>query len=263
MIKLKKTSVLASIKDNKGNCKLSIGTSELCKQYDLEPHEYNIGSKKLQFDNKIYGDSKLKEQLRIDQNGKCAFCEQNIVSLSHGDVEHYRPKGGYSQNEKDDLHKPGYYWLAYEWNNLLLVCEICNRRHKKNYFPLRNPEKRALNHHQDISQEKPFFVNPYIENPGLLIGFRREVAFGKDRRHRGKKTIETIGLNRSSKKPFYKDLLEDRREYLIVMTHINNISKKNPGGELSAAEIDEANQIIKNAKKKSSKFSAMLRENFG
>lgn len=261
MIKLKKDRTIPSVLDQQGNCKLTNGTSDICINYDMIPNDFDQGIETFNFDRNIYANTNLKEQLRIDQNGKCAFCEKNIISISHGDVEHFRPKGGYRQNNTDNLNKPGYYWLAYNWNNLLLVCQICNQRHKKNFFPIRNPERRALNHHYNITLEKPFFINPYFENPRQLIGFRKEVAFGKDRKNRGKKTIETIGLNRSSKKAAYKDLLEERREHLITISHLHKISKMSAGGQLTAVDISEADEIVRNAKKKTSRFSAMLQEN--
>ncbi|GBF18026.1 MULTISPECIES: HNH endonuclease family protein [Arenibacter] len=261
MIKLKKNRAIPSVLDQQGNCKLSNGTYNMCNNYDMTPNDFDQGTETFTFENNIYASANIKEQLRIDQNGKCAFCEQNIISISYGDVEHFRPKGGYRQNETDDFNRPGYYWLAYDWSNLLLVCQICNQRHKKNYFPVRNPERRALNHHYDIRLEKPFFINPYFENPRQLIGFRKEVAYGKDRRHRGKKTIATIGLNRRSKNGAYKDLLEERRDYLILIATTHKISQKKPGGDLTTNEIVMAADIVKNAKVKTSKFSAMLQEN--
>lgn len=261
MIKLKKDRAIPSVLDKQGNCKLTNETSDICFNYDMIPNDFDDGTETFAFDRDIYANTNLKEQLRIDQNGKCAFCEQNIISISHGDVEHFRPKGGYRQNDKDNLNKPGYYWLAYDWNNLLLVCQVCNQRHKKNFFPIRNPEKRALNHHHKVRLEKPYFVNPYFENPRQLIGFRKEVAYGKDRRHRGKKTIATIGLNRSSNNGAYKDLLEERRDYFMLIAATYEISQKNPGGDLTSNEIAKAAEIVKNAKIKTSRFSAMLQEN--
>src|SRR5690606_19607561 len=106
--------------------------------YDGSPQNYDTGAVKMSFDSGIYGHTNIKTELINNQSGKCAFCEQHILSISYGDVEHFRPKGGYKQNYKDSLHKPGYYWLAYDWDNLLFCCQKCNQRYKKNYFPLRN-----------------------------------------------------------------------------------------------------------------------------
>ena len=77
--------------------------------------------------------------------------------IAYGDVEHYRPKAGYRQDAEDPLGRPGYYWLAYEWSNLLFCCQICNQRFKRNLFPLVDPARRAETHHDDLSSEQPLF----------------------------------------------------------------------------------------------------------
>ncbi len=72
-----------------------------------------------------------KEQLLKDQFDKCCFCESKVAHIDAGDVEHYRPKGESKQTESDPVNKLGYYWLAYEWDNLLIACQRCNRREEK------------------------------------------------------------------------------------------------------------------------------------
>jgi len=82
---------------------------------------------------------------------KCAYCER-IISGSHGDAEHYRPKGAvkcragqsddfveptckivHPPSKKElDLGHPGYFWLAYDWHNLVPACEFCNSGQGKN-----------------------------------------------------------------------------------------------------------------------------------
>lgn len=75
-------------------------------------------------------------------HGKCAYCETKITGFP-GDTEHFRPKGrvkGLKLNENgetleivkvvdengDEIQHPGYFWLAYHWQNLLPSCEFCN-----------------------------------------------------------------------------------------------------------------------------------------
>src|SRR5215468_8122036 len=68
---------------------------------------------------------------------KCAYCEEKL-SGQPGDVEHFRPKGRvcdatFRQVFIDhprwgrNIAHPGYYWLAYDWDNLLPSCADCNR----------------------------------------------------------------------------------------------------------------------------------------
>ena len=77
--------------------------------------------------------------------GKCAYCEAPIRDYQHGDVEHFRPKAGVTDEngqpvclfdeqgqvqigaDGEPVKHPGYYWLAYEWTNLLPTCVKCNQ----------------------------------------------------------------------------------------------------------------------------------------
>lgn len=128
----------------------------------------------------IYDDARVKERLRADQHDKCCYCESYLSSTSYGDVEHFRPKAGYQQDAADDLHKPGYYWLAYEWSNLYFACQLCNQRYKVNLFPLANPIRRAVAHTDALATEQPLLPNPATENPAThLIRARRCPAAGR------------------------------------------------------------------------------------
>jgi len=65
--------------------------------------------------------------------GKCAYCESVYASIQPMDVEHWRPKGAIDRlddNGIPHIRKPGYYWLAADWNNLLPSCIDCNRQRK-------------------------------------------------------------------------------------------------------------------------------------
>ncbi len=74
----------------------------------------------------VYGHRAVRSALAACQFGKCCFCESKIQHVMSGEVEHFRPKGGVRQRRSDPLDRPGYYWLAYDWSNLLLSCQSCN-----------------------------------------------------------------------------------------------------------------------------------------
>ena len=127
MIKIHKPASAPKILTGRGK----LATQQLCDAFD---HQH---SSDFDFDSSIYGAKSVKNKLKLAQNHKCGFCEAKLDHIAYGDVEHFRPKAGYRQKGNDPLQKPGYYWLAYEWDNLLFSCQICNQRYKKNLFPIK------------------------------------------------------------------------------------------------------------------------------
>ncbi len=181
-----------------------------CRRFDRSPDRYKSGEKKFAHKATIYAAAAVKKAMASAQHDKCAFCECKVSALAYGDVEHFRPKAGYQQSREDELHKPGYYWLAYEWSNLLFSCQICNQQGKKNLFPLANPRRRACCHRDDLAAERPLLIDPTQQEPEHFIGFRQEIAFPRNRQRMGKVTIEVLGLNRES-------LREKRRDFLAAL----------------------------------------------
>jgi len=175
--------------------------------YDTDPLGCQLpGTRALKPRRGIYAARDVKRQLIADQHGKCAYCETRFGHSSPGDVEHYRPKAGYRQAAASPVIGPGYYWLAYEWANLLFACEDCNRIRKRQLFPLRNdPVGRARTHHDDLAREAPLLLNPAETDPALHIHFQEEVALSST--PEGHASIASYDLNRLA-------LLDDRRERL-------------------------------------------------
>jgi len=184
------------------------GTAQIqqdCAAYDASPTDYRSGEKTFNIDTKIYGAESVKQALRRAQYHKCCYCEdKKFLATSYGAVEHYRPKGAVQQARGQKKEYPGYYWLAYDWNNLLFSCTTCNTK-KRDLFPLRDNNARARSHADDIAMEQPFLVNPAVDNPRDHICFREG-----DPEHLteiGRITIQVLCLRRQ-----YLD--EARRERL-------------------------------------------------
>ncbi|CAN5395094.1 hypothetical protein BH10ACI1_BH10ACI1_02240 [soil metagenome] len=152
---------------------------------------------------------------------------------SPGDIEHFRPKSLY-------------YWLAYDWKNLFLSCEECNRRYKRNNFPLLDSAERNVSHH-DSRTEKPFFIQPENEKPEKFISFRGEIIYAVNDEIRGKKTIEGMGLDRTK-------LENDRRNYLKNLKFIYNLAQNNPPSPLR----DEALAHLEECASARGEYSAMV-----
>ena len=74
----------------------------------------------------VYTADAVRQALEKLFHDKCAYCEGKSIGQADWDVEHFRPKG--SVAERDD--HPGYYWLAYEWENLYPSCKHCNQKRK-------------------------------------------------------------------------------------------------------------------------------------
>lgn len=104
----------------------------------------------------------------------CAYCENDITAVYAGDAEHYRPKGKVTQREgdveievtcPDGSPHPGYYWLAYDWRNILPSCYNCNTYYGKGtQFPASrhacSPDAGADPEALD-AYEEPLLVNPF------------------------------------------------------------------------------------------------------
>ncbi len=182
------------------------------------PSDLEGGSASLSFDPSVYAHREVKIALIEDQHGKCAFCESKVRHVSPGDVEHYRPKAAVCQSMEDPLERPGYFWLAYAWENLLFACEMCNRRHKASVFPLHDPGQRVRSPADPLTREAPLFLNPRVDNPAEHIGFRQEVPYAIAGSVRGEVTIEALGLRRA-------ELEERRRTLLSVLDTFRSIAE--------------------------------------
>lgn len=155
----------------------------------------------------LYKGADVKEQLWLDHHGKCVYCECRLNG-DYGHVEHFRPKRGYTIPPSNVLITPGYYWLAYDWSNLLLSCSKCNISFKANHFALEDESKRNIKK-RDISGEAPLLINPVAEDPSDHIEFHQHIAapklIGGVASRKGSHTIELLQLNLRA------DLVDNRR----------------------------------------------------
>jgi uncharacterized protein (TIGR02646 family) len=187
-------------------------TIDLCSAYSAAPADYESGSAKFDFDNGIYSADDVKQALRGAQHDKCSFCEAKVPHVCPGDIEHFRPKAAVQETEAGPLVRPGYYWLAYEWTNLLFCCELCNRRAKRNYFPLRYNSRRANNPSDSLTNETAVFINPADENPADHLRFKGATVYPRTKR--GDVTWRALELNRTELFERRLDVLEKLRVLL-------------------------------------------------
>lgn len=135
---------------------------------------------------KKYRHKEIKESLREMHHRKCAFCESFIEHVSYSHIEHFRPKKIYPKQ-------------LVRWSNLFLACGVCNgASHKGDKFPL--------------AAEGGPLVNPCTEDPSFFLTYNFDpvtnAALVGYKDLRGKKTIDTLGLNRP-------DLANDIRSQVV------------------------------------------------
>jgi len=170
------------------------------------------------FNFKAYSHPEVKDALVFLFNGKCAYCESSFLHVYSGDIEHFRPKAEIEEAKPNN--KPGYYWLAADWDNLLLSCRNCNQKlkhlvygsslkktmGKMNQFPLSDSSKyiRRHNHPSGINREEPYrlLINPCVDNPEEFLEYGEEgvIKAKKDEngipKAKGVKSIEVYVLQR-------------------------------------------------------------------
>lgn len=163
------------------------------------------------FDESIWRDLKRK-LLEWAFYGKCAYCESLIVDATDNPAgEHFRPKntptmqnaaGKQEGVSVNGVAHPGYYWLAYDWRNLVPACSQCNSNYKGNQFPVRKVHVTAhLAGRDDPAAldklEEPLLLHPYFDDPEKHLRFGDYgVVAAVNGDDRGEASIVTYGLRR-------------------------------------------------------------------
>lgn len=222
-----------------------------CVAYEACPDDFCSGKVSFQ-KREYYSKKEIKALLVKAHNSKCCYCEKKLWA-AYLHVEHFRPKYGVRQtlDQKND-EPPGYYWLAYRWDNLLLACLDCNSRFKHTFFPLVNPAERARSHNDDIGKERPLFVDPARQNPREHIRFDGAIPEGLTLQ--GRTTIDGIGLSRATLKEDRLILLKEIRFRYAVFVRAA-VHRGDP--ELQAI-AKEAREFIEAAKRPDAEFSSMV-----
>jgi uncharacterized protein (TIGR02646 family) len=181
---------------------------ECCDDLNKNPKSMDLKKKKELSENK-YRHSAIQKVLKEAMfHGKCAFCERK---RDYPHIEHFRPKTDFPS-------------LCFEWNNLLLACEVCNgTSYKGTKFPI-------------DAAGIPLFINPCDEDPNDHLDFIIEadtaselgfIARVKSKTIKGETTRTELGLDR----PF---LLKERAEHLMPYLYI---AEKARAGDLEAKAL--------------------------
>lgn len=179
-------------------------------EYAKNKSKYDSGELKFEASSAIYNSDIVRDTLEGVQKNKCCYCETKSTR-SNNDVEHFRPKAAYSSDYKGVSKYPGYFWLAYDWDNLFLACQVCNQIFKNDFFPIVNESKRAQLNHFIIDDEVSLFIHPSKDEPEDEIEYRESIPFGKS--DKGKKTIAFLGFGS----------IEHGKEFNIDYSHKHKI----------------------------------------
>jgi len=227
-----------------------------CESFDLCPDEYLSGKRRFpKFKNSIYNAKQVKEALLKAQYNKCCYCESKPLASRDLAIEHFRPKGEVRQTRNDKKEYPGYYWLAYEWDNLLLSCHGCNSDHKGILFPLANPRHRARSHHSDIHLEQPLFVHPAKQNPRDHIRFEDDAPIALTPLI-GRTTIKEIGLRRDALREERLNKLQELDTFLKIV----ECAKESPRSRKLQSLAGKARKFLEAAILPDAEYSSMAQD---
>jgi 5-methylcytosine-specific restriction endonuclease McrA len=158
-------------------------------------------------------------------HGKCAYCEAPISGSFFGEGEHYRPKGKVTIVQAGKkvavivggTSHPGYFWLAYDWKNLVPACQECNNR-KSDLFPTARDHVcvPSPSFDQLDADEDPLLLHPYRDETRkyLLFGLNGVIT-AIDDNDRGVNTIKTFGLDREALAERRKKRQEQTLAYMM------------------------------------------------
>lgn len=160
---------------------------------------------------------------------KCGYCETPESAGAALRVDHYRPKA----RVKNVPGHEGYYWLAYEWSNLVLSCEKCNGK-KLDQFPLEDEAARVSqpvigNNNLPLADycrvdgpvlrsERPLLLNPELDSPDDHLVFLPDGTIGA-KTPEGETSIKVCYLYRDeltiSRKKMTDNVLEKLKKHLL------------------------------------------------
>ncbi|MFT9450057.1 hypothetical protein [Gluconobacter japonicus] len=206
------------------SCLADTAPAKVAEIQKATDHYRKIPLPKANYEFKVYSNAEIKDTLNKLFGYKCAYCEGSTGGVMPVDIEHYRPKGEIVAADESVI-RPGYWWLAADWDNLLPSCIDCNRARwhktgvsdetkygKENLFPLAVGSVYAKGP-AEVVDEQPLLINPANEDPAAHLTFipalvdgptgwpprdwvASPVQVGDVEDHRGRASIDVYGLNR-------------------------------------------------------------------
>ena len=161
------------------------------------------------FDREVYGHREVKKALWRMQRKKCCWCEQWRGYRSE-DVDHFRPKT--KTRRAESRFDEGYWWLAYDRDNLFFSCGACNKL-KGSWFPLRaGARPLRTEEHPGTRHEAALLLSPAADPAQHLVFIKDGGAWrltARNRSLRGRTTIQRVQLDRDDLDELRDDWVKD------------------------------------------------------
>jgi uncharacterized protein (TIGR02646 family) len=159
--------------------------------------------------------------------GKCAYCE----SSQPGVIDHYRPTQGVI-DQRGDFFGDHYWGLRYDWKNMYLCCNECNRSKGKR-FPISGKRAPPNPTAQELVKEKPLLIDPCKDDPDEHFRFEPS-GIVHALSERGAMTIDVFSLNRPS---LVKRRIEVVKNLMFKIADTNSFTDEEIG-QLTGVEQD-------------------------
>jgi uncharacterized protein (TIGR02646 family) len=201
----------------------------------------------------------LKQHLNRISHGKCWYSEV-LIADTDLEVEHFRPKGKIS---KAATPHRGYWWLAFNHNNLRLASPLVNKRRtdarqgdvqgKGSFFPLLDETNRVPDDSlppRDTRHERPVLIDPCNGADVMLLDYSIErgkvserftVDQNEIRFKRAKASIEFYHLNEGT-------LIKKRKGLQVrierLAQRIDDLAQRQESTGLSAEQEREYGEVF-------------------
>jgi hypothetical protein len=145
---------------------------------------------------------------------KCAYCETPVSAASPQQTDSFRPADG-ALGLEGKASPDHYWWLAYEWGNIIPACVNCNRL-KGRRFPVRGVRAQPGTTGALLRKEEPLLLDPFDDQPEQHVVFTED-GLVVSRTEQGRVTIEVLGLNREQLVTARHAALEGMRSELAAL----------------------------------------------
>lgn len=133
-----------------------------------------------------YRDPQIKQALMAETYGKCVYCESKVGHNCPGDTEHKSP-----QSVRPDL--------VFEWQNMTIACNECNRRKGSYYDP------------------SCMFLDPNTDDVEGWLVHAGPVVFNTPGKRRAELTVRMLKIDRTDSR---KELIGRKMEALENVRHL-------------------------------------------